>query len=303
MIKISSVHLNVASVILIFSCCVLSSVCAADESRIVGGSTVKEMEITYQVSVRSKSSDLRGFGRGHICGGSLITANKVLTAAHCLVDDRDNPRLASYFRVVGGSVNRNTQTANTFITDVKKIIVHNKYKSKGFLNDVGVMILSNSVPSNHPSLQPIATVVQVPPDGTICRASGWGSIFYDGPSSDVLKAVNISIISKARCNAVSSYGGSIVQGMICAGNMSGGEDACQGDSGGPLVCNGILAGVVSHGVDCARPNFPGVYSDVAYFREWIINNHSNMIQTSFLTVGLCLFYIVIMYMDDSGLYI
>uniref|UniRef100_A0A182W623 Peptidase S1 domain-containing protein n=1 Tax=Anopheles minimus TaxID=112268 RepID=A0A182W623_9DIPT len=227
------------------------------------------MEITYQVSVRSKSSDLRGFGRGHICGGSLITASTVLTAAHCLVDDRDVPRLASFFRVVGGSIYRNVQTENTFISDVRKIVVHNKYKPKGFLNDIGVMILSIAVGVNHPSLRPISTIVQIPPAGTRCRASGWGTIFYDGPSSDILKAVNISIIAKERCNEPSSYGGSIVQGMICAGNMSGGEDACQGDSGGPLVCNGLLAGVVSHGVDCARPGFPGVYSDVAYFRDWI----------------------------------
>ncbi|XP_049300309.1 trypsin-2-like [Anopheles funestus] len=289
----------VAFVIFTLWCCAFRSVCFADEPRIVGGGTVKEMEIKYQVSVRSKASDQRGFGRGHICGGSLITGNTVLTAAHCLVDDRDNPRAASFFRVVGGSIYRNVQTENTFVSDVRKIVVHSKYKPKGFLNDIGVMILISTVGSNHPSLQPIPTSVQIPPAGTICRASGWGSIYYDGPSSDVLKAVNISLISTARCNDASSYGGSIVQGMICAGNMSGGEDACQGDSGGPLVCNGLLTGVVSHGVDCARPGYPGVYSDVAYFRDWIIKNHSSMIQNSFLLTGLCLFYIATMYIVDS----
>uniref|UniRef100_A0A182YRX6 Peptidase S1 domain-containing protein n=1 Tax=Anopheles stephensi TaxID=30069 RepID=A0A182YRX6_ANOST len=164
----------------------------------------------------------------------MITTNTVLTAAHCLVDSRDFARLASYFRVVGGSIYRNIQTENTFISDVKKIVIHNKYNSKGFLNDVGVMLLMNTVGKNHPTLQPVATTVNVPLNGTRCIASGWGSIYFDGPSTDILKAINISVISKEQCNSASSYAGSIVQGMICAGNMSGGEDACQGDSGGPL---------------------------------------------------------------------
>ncbi|XP_050077543.1 trypsin eta-like [Anopheles maculipalpis] len=291
MYKIWSIKLSVVHVLFVY--CAFSKLCSGHESRIVGGDTVKEMEIKYQVSVRSKSSDQSAFGRGHICGGSLITASTILTAAHCLVDSRDSPRPASYFRVVGGSIYRNIQTENTFVSDVKKIQVHNKYNSKGFLNDVGVMILFTAVANNHPTLQPVPTSVNVPLNGTRCIASGWGSIYFDGPSTNTLKAVNISIISKEQCNKASSYAGSIVQGMLCAGNMSGGEDACQGDSGGPLVCNGLLAGVVSHGVDCARPGFPGVYSDVAYFRDWIKKNDSSLNQLSAFATLLSVFCIAV----------
>ena len=60
--------------------------------------------------------------------------------------------------------------------------------------------------------------------------------------------------------------------MLCAGyEETGGKDSCQGDSGGPLVDKETKEqiGVVSFGQGCAEPGYPGVYTQVSYFIDWI----------------------------------
>uniref|UniRef100_A0A1Q3FPY5 Acrosin n=1 Tax=Culex tarsalis TaxID=7177 RepID=A0A1Q3FPY5_CULTA len=240
------------------------------ESRIVGGYSALEASTRHQVSIRRRSSDEAVFGTGHICGGSLIDNRTVLTAAHCLVDTLDRKRPADYFRVVGGNVNRYEQSPGTAIRTVGRVAVHERYNPKNFDNDVGLLILNEPVPAMHPALKPIAMALKTPTSLTPCQTSGWGSTQY-GVSSGAreLRAVNVTIQQMALCNGTSSYGGSLRAGMLCAGDFRGGQDACQGDSGGPLVCDGALAGVVSHGYKCAEPRFPGIYVDVAYYRDWI----------------------------------
>ena len=71
--------------------------------------------------------------------------------------------------------------------------------------------------------------------------------------------------------------------MLCAGFTGvGGKDACQGDSGGPYVCNdngnAVIAGVVSWGIGCALPQYPGVYARVTTVLDWI---QSNMVCNKF----------------------
>ena len=100
-------------------------------------------------------------------------------------------------------------------------------------------------------------------------------LFTEGKGSDILQMVKVPIIPNSVCNSHSDYkrfGLKLSDGQLCAGNLTGGMDACQGDSGGPLACDAVLIGVVSFGYRCGEPKFPGIYSRVAYFIDWIKSN-------------------------------
>lgn len=63
---------------------------------------------------------------------------------------------------------------------------------------------------------------------------------------------------------------SVSDRQICAGVPNvGGKDSCTGDSGGPLTVDGVLVGIVSYGEDCGKAEYPGVYSNIAEYRNWI----------------------------------
>ena len=109
---------------------------------------------------------------------------------------------------------------------------------------------------------------------SFCRCLG-------GSATDNLQYVRVPAVTNSACN--SAYGGSITDSMLCAGFTGvGGKDACQGDSGGPYVCNdngnAVIAGVVSWGIGCALPQYPGVYARVTTVLDWI---QSNMVCKNF----------------------
>lgn len=97
-------------------------------------------------------------------------------------------------------------------------------------------------------------------------------------------SVDVPIVSTLRCNASDSYNGTLDEGMICAGNFIDGLiDSCQGDSGGPFVCNKVLYGIVSFGKGCGLPFFPGVYTKVSYFKDWILSESKKLSGTDIAT--------------------
>ena len=70
---------------------------------------------------------------------------------------------------------------------------------------------------------------------TTATVAGWGDTSDGGSASNVLRSVDLKLLTNAQCETYGIDRGELVDSMICAiGDLEGGEDACQGDSGGPL---------------------------------------------------------------------
>jgi secreted trypsin-like serine protease len=202
------------------------------------------------------------------CGGTLIHKRFVLTAAHCS-DFFVSP---TQVQVVTGTQNLNSGGVKR---NVAKITIHRLWDPSTFAFDVAIWKLAEDV-------QDIIPAVMIKRDEELALAAtndpatmtGWGTTSEGGSLSARLRQVTVPIVSRAICNRPSSYGGEVTVQMICAGLLAGGKDTCQGDSGGPLWVKNeaekfIVAGITSWGAGCAQPSFPGVYTRLAIFTDWI----------------------------------
>jgi len=221
--------------------------------KIVGGSEVTPHSIPYQVSFQTSY----GF---HFCGASVYNEDYVITAAHCCASSS-----ARNSKVVVGAHNIDNDESTTQTIRVESYEKHGSYNPSTVANDICLLKLESPISMNSyvspvtlPSFQESFTGQ--------ATVSGWGTLSSGGSTPDTLHAVDVPIKTDDQCR--SSYGqNDILDSMICAGEA--GKDSCQGDSGGPLVCGGKLCGVVSWGIGCALPGFPGVYTEVSYFTTWI----------------------------------
>ncbi|MCL8013252.1 trypsin-like serine protease [Streptomyces sp. AS02] len=223
----------------------------AADSRIVGGTTTTASAYPFMMQITDAS-------QSQFCGGTLVSATKVVTAAHCLVDET-----TSSVRVVGGRTYRNG--TNGTVSRVSDIWIHPDYTTATEGNDVAVLTLSNSMPYTTASYVD-SSDTGVYAAGTTARIVGWGTTSSGGSSSNQLRTATVPTVSDSSCR--SSYGSDFIQSdMVCAGYTSGGVDTCQGDSGGPLLIGGALAGIVSWGEGCAQAGYPGVYTRLTTFSD------------------------------------
>ncbi|KAL0618348.1 trypsin [Plecturocebus cupreus] len=220
-----------------------------DDDKIVGGYTCEENSVPYQVSLNS------GY---HFCGGSLISDQWVVSAAHCY---------KSRIQVRLGEHNIEVQEGNEQFINADKIIRHPDYNRRNLDNDILLIKLSSPAVINA-RVSTISLPTACAATGSPCLISGWGNTASSGADyPDVLQCLDAPVLSQANCEA--SYPGQITNNMFCVGFLEGGKDSCQGDSGGPVVCNGALQGVVSWGYGCAQKNKPGVYTKVCNYVDWI----------------------------------
>ncbi|XP_044159464.1 prostasin-like [Bufo gargarizans] len=239
--------------------------------RIIGGTDAAEGAWPWQTSILYNWSP--------VCGGSLITTQWVLSAAHCFSASSS----ASLYSVYLGVYKMDIPNSNALLANVDSLVIHPQYTGPGSSGDIALVHLSRPITFTQyirPVCMPSASMVF--PPGSSCYVTGWGRTKSDEflASPKTLQQLMLPLISREICDQMyhidSGTGASVAiikSDQICAGYQAGQRDACLGDSGGPLVCkmNGYWyqAGIVSWGDDCALPNRPGVYTLVSSYESWI----------------------------------
>jgi len=229
------------------------------EGRIIGGEEAPKHEFPWQVSLKSLGS--------HICGGSIVNRNQVITAAHCC-----EGQLALFDRIVAGAHDRNLEAGHQSRA-ISSMEFHGSWNTPPFDHDICLVTVNAPFDFTDPNVQPVeffkTADAEIPPE-TVCNSTGWGLTTGGGlflPNH--LQWIQIPVHSAADCEAI--FEGYITENMVCAG--SAGHATCNGDSGGPLVCPdadgvGKLAGIVSFGyTGCTNA---GVYAKVSQFEDWIM---------------------------------
>jgi len=237
-------------------------------ARIINGTAVVEGRYNYFVSLQHE-------WHGHLCGGSLIAADVVLTAAHC-----EYPDLLAVIK----RHDLDDSSDGTYI-HVKESLPHPNYNLFTDDNDFMLLFLRDSSPQDATFVK-LNSNTNFPADGEPVTVMGHGLTDPDGfEANEKLLEVEVNIVSNEECResegyvdntfGYESYDDYITDNMLCAADV--GEDSCQGDSGGPLVVRGNdehgsednLVGVVSWGFGCADSEFPGVYARVSSAFQWI----------------------------------
>lgn len=188
---------------------------------IIGGSTVSSAP--WAAAVFSNGS--------FTCSGTIISANFVLTARHCI---------SGTMSVRVGSVNRASGGVTRTVT------------STSVRSDLALMRLNSPVSTSY---MPLSSAY--PPVGSTNSIYGWGMTCYSGcGASTTLKTATVRVTST---NQTDAYGGRAIGSTAVNGN------AWRGDSGGPQVYNGAQVGVASTADGTSRQ----YYGSVAYNRAWI----------------------------------
>ncbi|MET8353154.1 MULTISPECIES: serine protease [unclassified Micromonospora] len=195
------------------------------------------------------------------CGGALYSSRLVLTAAHCVGATGTNTSITATLGVVDLQSSSRITVRSNYV-----------YRAPGYNgNGRDWALIRLATPVTGLSTLKIANTTAY--DSGTFTVAGWGAAREGGSQQRYLLKATVPFVSDSTCN--SYYGGDIIPAQeICAGYASGGVDTCQGDSGGPMFRRDasnawVQVGIVSWGNGCARPNYPGVYTQVSYFASTI----------------------------------
>lgn len=233
--------------------------------KIVSGENARLGQWPWQVTLQEKTR--RGYF--HKCGASLLSKDWVITAAHCLSNVQPESLLVRLGGIDFASVE------DKWMESRVQLFPHPQFNIQTQQNDIALLKLLTPLVAYQSSMLPICLPDKdMEFDGAQSFVSGWGRLGEKSPISTRLQYVGVPIINNTECQKIyQPINKQIDRQSICAGYAEGLKDSCEGDSGGPMMVHRrgrwVLAGVISWGVGCARPNQPGVSTRVTEFLDWI----------------------------------
>jgi len=243
--------------------------------RIVNGAEAKAHSYPWMAAMMNRT----GF---YYCGGSVISDEWILTAAHCVAGDPNNPTENMYVRLGDHDLTDKGDATKADTFQVDYYIQHTNYNDRTTNNDVALLKLKEKI--DFKKFAGTVAPVCLPDlprkyyDKTVTVA-GWGLLTEGGEAPRKLHEVDLEVLWMKDCRENFKYKKNwISHKMMCTYKKN--ADACQGDSGGPVVWrnpkNGIYeqVGLVSWGIGCARPKYPGVNTKLSHFLIWILKRTS-----------------------------
>jgi hypothetical protein len=247
----------------VLGCLLMTGTAAAQrvQPTIINGTPTEITSVPWQVYVYNES-------RGAGCGGSVLSARVVLTAAHCVANGA-TALPPSAFTVVAGLSDLKTWTfgqtppSGAQAVGVASLRMHPAYVPEPYIaDDVAVLTLSKALDLSTPRTKAIALAPSggAPAPGAAVLVSGYGVQQPAGQPNGKLYSTTLSVMSDIDC--LTTITPNMSAGVLCA--VSATSATCFGDSGGPLVAGGVLVGVVSatNGDAPCGAGRPAVFADV-----------------------------------------